>query len=285
MVVSMQKYGLIGYPVKHSLSPAMQNAAFRSYGIEARYDLYEVDPDRLEPFLRNAGRDGLTGFNVTIPHKINVKDYIEAHGILDDDAKRLGAVNTVKVEGKKLRGSNTDGPGFNRSLVNDLGFDVTDKTVIVFGAGGASRAVVMNLGNRPKKIYITDVDSKKALELATHYRAYYDEKRLHCVFSHDISSVIKEAELLINATPIGMKDGDPMPLDKDLLHDKLAVYDLVYNRPETALVHEALKRKLKAVTGLGMLLYQGAIAFEIWTGKEAPVDIMREALNNALKNK
>ena len=280
----MHKYGLIGHPVKHSLSPAMQNAAFHALGIDAEYFLYDVEPEKLEVFLKNAYTSGISGLNVTIPHKIKVKEYLERKGSLDENARRLGAVNTIKItESGKLCGYNTDGPGFYRSLVEDLKFEPEGKSVFVLGAGGAARAVVMYFGNGPKKIFVSDVDKARTEDLRAHYKRYFDGERLIVVERPEFKKYLKSADLLINATPVGMKESDPSPVDPALFHYGLHVYDLVYNRPSTALVNEANAAKLHAATGIGMLLYQGAIAFEIWTGAKAPVDIMRKALKEALK--
>ena len=277
-------YGIIGHPVKHSLSPAMQNAAFLACGIEAEYELFDVAPADLEDFLQNLKSKKISGLNVTIPHKIEAKEYLKLNGTLDANARRCGAVNTIKViEGGSLCGYNTDGPGFYRSLVENLGFEPEDRTVFVLGSGGAARAIVMYLGNGPRKIFISDIDNLKTQALAEHYKKYYDEKKIVVVEDAGFKDSMKNSDLLINATPIGMKEPDPSPVDKSLLRPGLRVYDLVYNRPATRLVKEANQLKLHAVTGLGMLLYQGAIAFEIWTGKKAPVDTMKKALKEALK--
>ena len=278
-------YGVLGHPAGHSLSPAMQNAAFKAAGTDAEYGVYDVAPDGLADFLSNLSRKGISGLNVTIPHKIKTKEYIERHGTLDAFAKKLGAVNTIKVgEDGKLSGFNTDGPGFYRSLVEDLKFEPEGKTVFVLGSGGAATAVVMYLGNGPKRIFISDVDKEKTLALKTHYDKYYDRSKISIVDPADMQKDFGASDLLVNATPIGMKDGDPSPVAKDMLHRGLRVHDLVYNRPDTELVRDAVRLKLHAVTGLGMLLYQGAIAFEIWTGRPAPVVVMKKALKEALKN-
>jgi shikimate dehydrogenase len=278
------KYGIIGHPVGHSLSPAMQNAAFRALGIDAEYLLYDVEPERLEAFLKNAKASGISGLNVTIPHKIKAKEYLERKGALDENAGRLGAVNTIKIDDNGvLCGYNTDGPGFYRSLAEDLRFEPSGKNVFVLGAGGAARAVVMYLGNEPKKIFVSDVDKAKAEGLYAHYKKYFDGQRLAIVGDADFKASLRGCELLVNATPVGMKESDPSPVDTSLLHHGLHIYDLVYNRPSTELVKRANSLKLHAATGLGMLLYQGAIAFEIWTGAPAPVDVMRKALKTALK--
>ncbi|MEI6863685.1 MAG: shikimate dehydrogenase [Candidatus Omnitrophota bacterium] len=278
-------YGVLGHPVGHSLSPAMQNAAFKEAGIDAEYGAYDIPPEGLSDFLSNLSHKGIAGLNVTIPHKIKTKEYVERHGMLDAFAKKLGAVNTIKVgEDGKLCGFNTDGPGFYRSLVEDLKFEPEGKTVFVLGSGGAATAVVMYLGNGPKKIFISDVDKEKTLALKTHYDGYYDRARMVIVDPSEMEKSLSESDLLVNATPIGMKDGDPSPVSKDMLRRPLRVYDLVYNRPTTELVRDAVRLKLHAVTGLGMLLYQGAIAFEIWMGRPAPIAVMKKTLKAALKN-
>ena len=278
------KYGIIGHPVKHSLSPAMQNAAFEALGIDAEYLLYDVEPERLGSFLKNARANNISGLNVTIPHKIKAKDYLERKGSLDENARRLGAVNTIKIdEDGALRGYNTDGPGFYRSLVEDLRFEPEGKNVFVLGAGGAAHAVVMYLGNGPKKIFVSDIDEAKTKDLKAHYERYFDDQRLEITGADGLKDKLKQCELLINATPIGMKESDPSPVDASLLHYGLYVYDLVYNRQTTELVKKANSLKLHAATGLGMLLYQGVIAFEIWTGARAPLGVMRKALKEALK--
>lgn len=279
--MAKQIYGLIGYPVKHSLSPAMQNAAFKEAGIDAEYSVYEVTPDELERFLATAHKK-FAGFNVTIPHKIRTREYLEKHGSLDTNAKRLGAVNTVKVVEGSLCGYNTDGPGFYRSLVEDLKFEPENKNIFVLGAGGAARAVIMYLGNGPKQIFVSDVVEKQLSDLKAHYAKYYDDKKLVTLKPGDMKGVIASCDLLVNTTPVGMKEDDPSPVSEDMLRSGMRVYDLVYNRPVTELVRKANSKKLHAVTGIGMLLYQGAIAFEIWTGKAAPVSVMRRALKEAL---
>ncbi len=276
-------YGIIGHPVGHSLSPAMQNAAFKACSIDSRYELYDVEPAALEEFLGNLHNNRISGLNVTIPHKIKAKEYLEHKGTLDENAKRLGAVNTIKVSEDGFRGFNTDGPGFYRSLIEDLNFEPEGKNIFVFGSGGAARAIVMYLGNGPQRISVYDIDKKKIEDLKTHYKKYYDEDRLVIVCKDEVEETLAKSSLLVNATPIGMKRDDPSPVDKNMLHAGLHVYDLVYNRLTTQLVKEASARKAYAVTGLGMLLHQGAIAFEIWTGEKAPIDVMRKALKEAIK--
>ncbi len=276
-------YGLIGHPVLHSLSPAMQNAAFTALKIDAEYKLFDVKPADLRSFLKDLVKNNIAGVNVTIPHKVKAKDFVEVNGILNEHAVRLGAVNTIKVVGGKLTGFNTDGPGFYRSLVEDLKFEPEGKNIFVLGAGGAARAIVMYLGNGPKGIFVTDIDDCMVDELRKHYEKYYDHRRFKVVHKNSLKESLDASDLLIQATPLGMRDGDPAPVDPGLLHPGMRVYDLVYNRPATRLVKEASRMKLHAMTGLGMLLYQGAISFELWTEKSAPIEVMRRALKETLK--
>jgi shikimate dehydrogenase len=290
--------------VKHSLSPAMQTAAFKALRIDAEYLVYDVEPVHLTEFLDNLlhSRSGISGLNVTIPHKIEVKKYLERKGSsfdrlrtnpgllpkgsLDEIAKRLGAVNTIKVTAGGLQGYNTDGAGFYRSLVEDLKFEPEGRTVLVLGAGGAASAIVMYLGTGPQRIYVFDVDKDKVEDLKSRYGKYYDNKRFVAVKDPALrDEALEGTDLLINATPLGMRESDPSPVDSSFLHAGMHVYDLVYNRPATKLVKEAARAKCHAVTGLGMLLYQGAISFEIWTGLKAPIDTMRKALRDALREK
>ena len=271
-------YGIIGHPVGHTLSPVMHNAAFERLKIDAEYKTFDIEPRDLGDFLSTLAERGISGINVTIPHKIEARRYIEKSGILDKEAIKLGAVNTVNVEGKTLKGYNTDGAGFYRSLVMDLKFEPEGKTVFVLGAGGAATAIVMYLGTGPKKIFVMDEDASRAGELAARYKTYFKSDKLSVCRAEELEASLMESDLFVNATPIGMKDGDQAPVDVKLMRQGRYLYDLVYNFPQTALVKAANARKIHAATGIGMLLCQGAIAFEIWTGLKAPVDVVKRAL-------
>jgi shikimate dehydrogenase len=280
--MSKLTYGLVGHPVRHSFSPAMHNAAFKELGIDAEYILYDIEPADLGGFLDGIHSKKIAGLNVTIPHKIAAKEHLERYGTLDEFARKLGAVNTIRASGEeKLRGFNTDGPGFYRSLVEDLKFEPEGKNIFVLGAGGAASAIVMYLGLGPKKILIYDVVADKTGALIERYKKFYGSSKIATVNDAEMGDAVSSSELVVNATPIGMHRGDPSPVDKKFLRPGLYIYDLIYNRPETTLVKDAVIRKCRAVTGLGMLLYQGA--FEIWTGKKAPVAVMRRALKGAIR--
>ena len=263
----------------------MQNAAFRASGIDAEYLVYDVEQPALEDFLKGLPARRIAGLNVTIPHKIKAKEYLERAGSLDETALRLGAVNTILAgDDGSLKGFNTDGAGFYLSLKEDLGFEPALKRVFVFGAGGAAKAIIMYLGSSPAGICVFDIDPGKTEALKEHYGRYFDVKKLETITdAAGVRAALNRCDLLINATPVGMRESDPSPVGSDLMHPKLSVYDLVYNRPVTRLVKEALSMNLRAVTGSGMLLHQGAIAFELWTGRKAPLEVMRSALKEALK--
>ncbi len=275
-------YGLVGHPVRHSLSPAMHNAAFRHLGMDAEYRLFDVEAEGLKDFLSKLIDEGIKGANVTVPHKIAAKEFIEQNGELDEVAVKLGAVNAIKVDGEVLSGYNTDGAGFYVSLTLDLKFDPERKKIFILGAGGAARAIAVYLGHVPSNIYIFDIDAARMKSLKEHYETHFKKDRLISIQKDSFEKTLSECDLFVNATPIGMKEGDRSPIDIKLLRDGAYVYDLVYNVPQTALVKEAALNKHHAVTGLGMLLHQGARAFEIWTGQKAPVEVMRDALKSAI---
>jgi len=300
----MDLYGIIGWPVKHSLSPAMHNAAFKAKGISAEYRLFPLEPEKLEDFLLN--RKDVVGFNVTIPHKVRTREILEERTPLHIDTKSSsmqqdlyyvklsGAINTVKRDKDEIRYFNTDSSGFLSSLKEDLNLDIygegNKRSTLIFGCGGAGRAVIAALSwkqSKINKIYVYDkikgaIDSIKEhfSKQPLDWKSIFENK-IEFINDKDISDRIKKCQLLINASPLGMKEGDASIIDRKLLHKDLYVYDLVYNR-ETQLVKDAKASGCKAVNGLGMLLHQGARAFEFWTGKKAPIDVMKKALLEAL---
>jgi shikimate dehydrogenase len=296
-------YGLIGYPVKHSLSAAMHNAAFKYLNLNAQYHLFEVAPADLEQFLVNdfrvndnsgctiSSRD-ILGFNITIPHKIKAKQILENHGLwnrvnqLPQDslyAELTGAINTVLRVADGFLCFNTDVPGFIRSLKEDLEFIPDNQNVFLLGCGGAGRAAAAGLLEKAAALYIYEQD---ASAIAAAKQIFSLDKNINkCRFVSRIDKAdISICRLLVNATPLGMHEGDNLPIDKSLLTKDLSVYDVVYNR-STELVKAAAKVGAKACGGLGMLLYQGMLAFEKWTNLPAPQAIMRKALIEAMENK
>lgn len=295
-------YGLIGWPVEHSLSQKMQEAAFSYCGIPAEYKLIPVRPEDLEDFIlynkkindtdgKTVSLADLSGFNVTIPHKVELMPkrtgFIEGKTIECDLTVLLaGAINTVKIDGNTLSYYNTDAKGFFESLREDLKFNPDGKNIFLFGCGGAGRAVIAGLmpqaGFQVKKIYVYDVNKETMESAKKHFYGFdWIEPRLKFITQKEMSSNIKEYDLLVNASPVGMKEGDGSVIDKTLLRKELFVYDIVYNR-ETQLIRNANAVGAPAVNGIGMLLYQGVASFELFTGRKAPVSVMRAALKKAV---
>jgi len=269
-------YGVLGFPAGHSLSPLMQNAAFRALNINAEYKIFEIGPLDVDTFLGELTQKNIFGLNVTVPYKEKVVPFINS---LSDDARLIAAVNTIKVQDGKLEGFNTDGAGFLRHLTGDLGFNPEGKSIAIIGAGGASKAVSISLSKKfPKRISIYDVDGVKLLSLVKHLKANFNN-----IEFNPVSSIAKlgidNSDLLINATPIGMKKNDECLVDEKYLRKGLFVYDLVYNVKETKLLELARNAGAMSANGLGMLLYQGMLSFEIWTGSPAPKEVMQKALS------
>ncbi len=276
--------GLIGYPLEHSVSPAMHNAAFKKLGLDCEYSLFEVEPKDLPEAVEGMRALHIAGFNVTIPHKEAVVPLLDE---VTEVAKVIGAVNTVKNQRGRLIGYNTDGAGFIESLKNDAKIKPKGKHAVVLGAGGASRAVAVMLAESgAKTVTITDIDNDKARELAEYVDSYFDTSCVNVeVNGKDLQGSINQAEILVNCTPLGMAPKiKACPLADNIeLHKKLMVYDLVYNPAETALMKKAKAAGAKVCSGLGMLVYQGALALTLWTGEEAPIEVMRQAAQAALK--
>jgi len=284
MAVMRKIVGIIGCPISHSLSPAMHNAAYKALGLDLEYVPFEVEPEDLGEALSGMRALHVVGFNVTIPHKETVVP------LLDDVtklARTIGAVNTVENSEGTLIGYNTDGQGFIESLKEDADFEAKGKKIVILGAGGASRAVAVMLTEvGAKSLVITDLIEDKAKELAGYLDAY---EKTTCQFlrlnSPDLLAAIAEADLLVNATPIGMQpkiEASPLPA-KVKFKKKALVYDLVYTPAETKLLKEAKAAGCQVCSGLGMLVRQGALAFTVFTGEEAPIEVMWSAAQQALR--
>jgi shikimate dehydrogenase len=273
-------YGIFGHPVEHTFSPGMHNAAFKKLGMDACYVPFAVRPDELETAVRAITSLGLCGLNVTIPHKEKVLAYLDD---LSEEARLIGAVNTIEVQDGKLIGHNTDGRGFLRSLKENAGFNPKGKNIVFIGSGGAARAVGFSLALAgAKTILFRDIDTMKADALTSDIRERTGAGA-GSISEEALMACAEEADCLINATPLGLKKTDPLPIPKDHILKKHLVCDLVYNPPETALLAAAKTQGAKRLPGLGMLLYQGVIAFELWTNKKAPVLVMKNALSRQIR--
>ena len=268
-------YGIFGYPVEHTFSPGMHNAAFKKLGMDACYVPFAVHPGCLVDAAKALIPLGLCGLNITVPHKEKIIPYLDD---LSEEARLIGAVNTIEVKEGRLIGHNTDGRGFLRSLKEQAKFNPRGEKFLFIGSGGAARAVGFSLALAgAEKIIICDIDTQKAGLLAQDIK----EKTgidTGTIGREELVAYAAGADCLINATPLGLKRGDPLPLPVDCIHKHHLVCDLVYNPPETPFLRAAKARKAKRLAGLGMLLFQGVIAFEIWTGKKAPVSVMKSAL-------
>jgi shikimate dehydrogenase len=268
--------GLIGSPVTHSKSPQMLNKVCEILDIPATYLAYAVEPARLQEAVMGMKALGFIGFNVTIPHKVAIIPFLDE---LDDTAKEIGAVNTVVNDNGRLVGFNTDGVGYLRSLQEETSFSIEDKSITIIGAGGAARAVSITLAKSgAKEIIIANRTLEKAAELADIANKW---TKATAVPLEAIKPSIAGSQLLVNTTSIGMSPNiDESPILMNFLHRDLLVSDLIYRPRETKLLQYA--KSVGALThgGLGMLLYQAAVAVEHWFNQSPPVNQMRAILEN-----
>jgi shikimate dehydrogenase len=277
--------GLFGYPIGHSVSPQMHNAAFAHLGLDWCYLPFAVAPKDLEQALRALPALGIVGANVTIPHK---ESALRAVDEVTPVADLVGAVNTVHCQGGKLIGYNTDVAGFTRSLT-EAGENLRGRTAVVLGAGGAARAAVVGLAKMgTARIWVAalPVEMERAASAAGLARraargavgAAIEWRR------PALRSAVEAAEVLVNATPIGMYPHHtrPAPVPQAWLRKDMLVFDMVYNPVETRLLTGARKRGCRTVGGMRMLVLQGAESFTIWSGQAAPVEVMQEAVAGAL---
>lgn len=268
---------LLGHPVAHSLSPAMQNAALRALGLDYEYRLLPVPPEGLVEKVAELRDGDVAGFNVTIPHKVVIIPLLDE---LDETASTVGAVNTVVNRDGRLKGYNTDCLASTRALRGAYG-DLAGCRVAILGAGGAARAVASGLASHAEWIKIIARDEEKAKALAKQIRGTDAEIRGGGL--GEAPGMIRSADILVNTTPVGMSPNrGESPADASVLHPGLLVFDLVYNPERTRLLADAEAAGARALGGLAMLVYQGAEAFRLWTGREAPEALMMRAAREAL---
>ena len=270
----MIKLGLIGYPVSHSLSPRIQNAALRACGFDGDYALFPIPPEDMQALksLLGAVRSGeITGLNVTIPHKRNVISLMDK---LTPTAKTIGAVNIIYMREDKLIGDNTDAPGFLMDLKNNFSPFPLQPSALVLGAGGSARSVVYALCNDGWHVTIAARRIEQAWQLASQFQG------VHAMEFNLPTFQLSNLQLIVNTTPIGMiPNVDQSPLPENIsLSKQTRIYDLVYNPCETKLVRDARVQGLQATTGLGMLIEQAALGFEFWTGIKLPSEVFRSAV-------
>lgn len=273
------RLGIFGYPIAHSASPQMQNAALSEKKHPLQYVRIEVAPEELSGALGNLASTGFLGANITIPHKQNALALVEE---VSREARLMGAINTISVREEKLHGFNTDGPGFAAAIKEEFGSDLGNFRVLILGgAGGAGRAITIQCVLQAcPQIILANRNREKGDLLA---------REIHDQFGVNVSSLSLDPEklrktlaavdLIVNATPLGMKSGDPSPLPDHLIQLHHLVYDTVYSGETSALLQQAKQMGAKGANGLSMLLHQGALAYEIWFNEQAPLATMRAALS------
>ncbi len=273
--------GLIGNPVSHSISPNIHNSAFRERGLNYVYVAFRVAPENLYGAIAGIRSLDFKGVNVTIPHKTAVLEYLDE---VDSIARKIGAVNTIKRKNGRLKGFNTDGNGVRRALEGEVE-NIGDKKIVLLGAGGAARAIAFTLAESGSRITISNRTVSKAEELVREIREKTGVKITQIPQKRkDLKESLQDSQILINSTSVGMhpNDGETLVEAEDM-HSGLTVMDIVYNPIQTRLLQEAERAGAKTINGLEMLVQQGAAAFEIWTGENAPIEIMREAAKGAMR--
>jgi shikimate dehydrogenase len=277
--------GVIGDPVGHSLSPAMHNAAMAKLGLDYVYLGFHIKPADLKHAIEGMRTFGIAGLNVTIPHKVAVMPLLDE---IDPAAQEIGAVNTIVNNGGRLKGYNTDAGGFLKS-VTAAGFEPRGKQVVMIGAGGAARAIGFSLVQAGARLTI--LNRKEDFDLAVKLAEGLSHPGEGAVIALELNpanlkKALTDAGLLVNATSVGMEPkSDVTPVSGDLLTHGLIVFDAVYAPLETRLLREAREHGCTTISGLEMLVRQGALSFELWTGKQPPLDVMRNAALTALESK
>lgn len=274
-------FAVLGHPIGHTLSPVMHNASMRKLGFDGIYLALDVHPDRLMEVLPAMALMGFAGVNLTVPHK-----EIAFHGLdnLDESAKLFGAANTVEFTDDGMVGHNTDGYGFLKALEEGFGKSVEGDSVFVLGCGGAGRATALQAATKgAKALVLADIDAERVqklndeiIGLTPHVEVVQALKKSEQV------ELCRESDLVVQASPVGMKKADPSLLPPEAFREGQRVFDLIYMYPETAFLTTAREAGVEIANGLGMLLHQGARAFEIWTGVEPSVPAMRKALEDAV---
>ncbi len=280
------RLGIIGYPLGHSASPAFQQAALDHLGLDATYEAWPVEPERLAERVRQLRDADLLGFSVTVPHKETVMPLLDE---VDAAARDIGAVNTVVHRDGRLVGANTDLDGFLQALRDDGAYDPCGCSALLLGAGGAARAVAYALlAEGAARVAIANRSPGRARILAQELSARFPARVDTLTLDPEALAPMLAAasvDLLVNCTSLGMAQGpdpDASPIPAALIPARTLVYDLVYNPAETPLLAAARRAGARTLGGLPMLVYQGAAAFRMWTGREAPVDVMMRAASQAL---
>lgn len=283
------RLAVIGNPIKHSASPGMHQAGLDTAELNIRYIRLEVEPGEVAKALARMNELGFIGCNVTVPHKFEAMEFCDQ---LTEDAQAIGAVNTI-LFGEQTLGHNTDAPGLSRAIHEEFGVDLGDLHVMVLGTGGgAGRAIATQCARLGcDQLFLVNRTVEKAQALATELQSYYDHsERLAgpgealtalAPDSAQIEEAAGHADLIINATPLGMSRVDPLPLPGNCIQPHHMVYDAIYNPPVTALLAQAQSTGARTANGLSMLLHQGALAFEFWFPGKSNITAMKQGLQKA----
>lgn len=273
--------GIIGDPIEHTMSPVMHNAAFRKLGLNYLYVPFRVKKEELGKAIEGMRALNIRGLSVTIPHKVAVIPFLDE---LDPLARKIGAVNTVVNGDGVLTGYNTDAAGFLQALL-EKGIEPKGENVVILGAGGASRAISFILAERDSDIVILNRTLDRAKELASRVSKNFRSKVGALKLDREnVARALREAHILVNTTSVGMSpDIDETPVSADFLKSGLVVFDIVYNPIKTRLLREAEEAGAQTISGLDMLVWQGVLAFEKWTGLRAPFELMKEEVIKALE--
>ena len=280
----MKQFAIIGHPIAHTLSPVMHSTAFEALGLDCTYEAIDVEGDDLSPKVDELRKRGISGFNVTLPHKESILPLLDR---LDSAAKEIGAVNTVVADGEALTGFNTDVVGFLR-CVEPIRSRIEQGHVALLGAGGAARAVLHGLIRtlKPPTVTVFNRTLERSERLIQEFGSLGQDTRLliESLFDDALQKNMKEVDVIINATSVGMEPySDASPLEDIDIGKKQVVLDLIYAPLETRLLKTARDAGATAISGFEMLLHQGAAAFSLWTGKEMPLDNVRAKLLEHLK--
>jgi len=268
-------FALIGDPIEHSMSPTIQNAAFRSTSLNAIYVPFQVESSRLRVAIEGLKSLGVRGFNVTTPHKTAMLRYIDE---VETKAAEIRSINTVKCDQGTLTGFNTDGTGA-LSAMKEADVSPNGKTILLFGAGGAARAIAHSLGEHRCEVNFVNRTISRARRLASLMRVKFGiEANGVSLSSKSLRKHVEGADIILNASSMGMAGNENLPIHKEWLRPEQCVFDIVYRPVNTLLLRKAVLAGAQAINGLDMLLGQGACSFTIWTGKKAPVSEMRRSI-------
>ncbi|MBK1790680.1 shikimate dehydrogenase [Persicirhabdus sediminis] len=275
------KLAVLGYPIKHSASPQMHQAALDELDIDCRYIRLEVEPGMLNEAIDRMRQLGFIGCNVTVPHK---QEAFENCTQLSDDARALGVCNTLTFSDDGVHGHNTDGPGLLNAIKDDFGVELKDLKVLIVGAGGGAGKAIATQCARAGCPQLTlanrTVAKVEAVRDELIQQLQLDPANIHAVAPTDSSfgELVKSSQLIINATSLGLKSDDPLPMDAQLIDASQLVYDAIYNPPVTSLMAAAAETGCKTSNGLSMLVHQGALAFETWFGQQPNTKLMKSAI-------